>query len=224
MLKNPLTVWLKRFIANSRLQRKYRHKNLRIGYMCIVKDCRFGYRNTINDEASLINVALGDYTYISAGTRIVNATLGKFCSIGPEIIICPGKHPASTYVSSHPIFYSVLAQSQESFCDKNYFEESASVTIGNDVWIGARAIIVDGVCIGDGAIVASGAIVTKDVPAYAIVGGMPAKIIKYRFTPEQIDFLSGFRWWDRHRTWLKDNFLLMHDIDNLKATKYFSKF
>ena len=71
--------------------------------------------------------------------------------------------------------------------------------IGNDVWIGLNATILDGVTIGDGAIVAAGAVVTKDVPPYAVVAGVPAKIIKYRFTESQIDFLLKFRWWEKDR-------------------------
>lgn len=74
-------------------------------------------------------------------------------------------------------------------------------------------MILDGVTIGDGAIVAAGAVVTKDVPPYAIVGGVPARIIRYRFLPEQIDFLLRFRWWDKPEEWINANWELLSDID-----------
>ena len=70
------------------------------------------------------------------------------------------------------------------------------IHIGNDVWIGARSIIMDGVSIGDGAIVAAGSVVTKDVPPYAVVGGSPAKIIKYKFSQDIIDRLEEIQWWN----------------------------
>ena len=86
--------------------------------------------------------------------------------------------------------------------------------IGNDVWIGLNATILDGVTIGDGAIVAAGAVVTKDVPPYAVVGGVPAKIIKYRFTESQIDFLLKFRWWEKDRKWIQQNYKRFQDIES----------
>ena len=80
--------------------------------------------------------------------------------------------------------------------DSNYdFAEYRPITIGNDVWIGARAMVMDGVEVGDGAIVAANAVVTKDVPPYAIVGGVPAKVIRYRFAPEKIEALQLLQWW-----------------------------
>ena len=86
--------------------------------------------------------------------------------------------------------------------------------IGNDVWIGLNATILDGVTIGDGAIVAAGAVVTKDVPPYAVVAGVPAKIIKYRFTESQIDFLLKFRWWEKDRKWIQQNYKRFQDIES----------
>lgn len=212
LFRNPFTLYLKYTFNCYRLQKMYKDSQLEIGYMCNIIGCKFGFSNTIYDNATLIKTVLGDYTYVGSSTRISNTTIGKFCSIGPDVIICPGKHPTKTFVSTHPSFYSVNRQVRDYFCDKNYFEESSPVSIGNDVWIGARVIIVDGVNIGDGAIIATGAIVTKDVPPYAIIAGMPAKVIKYRFEDSEIEFLTIVKWWDRDRKWLKDNFKLFFNI------------
>lgn len=75
-------------------------------------------------------------------------------------------------------------------------KEHNEVKIGNDVWIGTRAMILDGITIGDGAVIGAGAVVTKNVPPYAIVGGVPAKIIKYRFSQDKINELLASQWWN----------------------------
>jgi len=181
--------------------------------------------NTIYNDVSLSEVSLGDFTYIASGTKISRAKIGKFCSIGPDCKIGLGKHPTKSFVSTHPIFYSTLKQAQIAFADiafadKNYFEEFGNIEIGNDVWIGANAIIVDGIKIGDGAIVAAGAVVTKDVPPYAIVGGVPAKIIRYRFDKDEIAKLLELKWWDKDINYLKSNFKKFHDIKEFLNDKH----
>ena len=80
------------------------------------------------------------------------------------------------------------------------------------MWIGANVTILDGITIGDGAISGAGSVVTRDVPPYAIVGGTPARIIRFRFTDEEIRFLLKFRWWDKDQTWIRENGELFEDI------------
>src|SRR5690606_29947135 len=94
-----------------------------------------------------------------------------------------------------------------------------SVKIGNDVWIGEDAIIMGGVKIGDGAIIAARAVVTKDVPPYSIYGGVPAKLIKYRFDNYIIKKLLAIKWWDLEESWIRENYYLFHD-----AEKFISNF
>jgi len=89
--------------------------------------------------------------------------------------------------------------------------------VGNDVWIGLRAAVKDSVVVGDGAVVAAGAVVVSDVPPYAIVGGVPAKLIRYRFSPEVIDFLLDLKWWDRNDEWFHENWVKFHDVQKLVA-------
>ena len=215
LLKNPLTVWFAKLIKSKIIEYKNKDKFLKIGYMANATKCKFGIYNTIYNEVSLNEVTLGDFTYIAGNTNISKTTIGKFCSIGPYCKIGLGKHPTKDFVSTHPVFFSTLKQAQVTFADRNYFDEFAYIIIGNDVWLGANVIVVDGVKIGDGAIVAAGSVVTKDIPPYTIVGGVPAKIIKYRFEKEEIKKLLQLKWWDMDVEYLKENFIKFHNIKSL---------
>lgn len=134
------------------------------------------------------NVEIGSYTY--GIIHVINhnnskLSIGRFCSIAPEVtFITGGEHNIST-LSSFPFKVKVLHESSEAV-------SKGDIIVGDDVWIGYRATIMSGVQIGQGAIVAAGAIVTEDVPPYAIVGGVPARIIKYRFEPEIVNKLKLF--------------------------------
>lgn len=216
LFKNPFTVWLSRTIKAMALEHKYRKRHLSIGYMSVVIDSDFGKYNTIYDNVTLKNVTLGDMTYISSATMISNARIGSFCSIAPNCKIGVGLHPSRAYVSSHPAFYSTLRQSQISFAKETGFTEYKMIEIGNDVWIGIGAVIMDGVKIGDGAIIGAGAVVTKDVMPYMIVGGVPASVIRQRFDEKTIQFLQQSRWWDLDLGFLEKNYLAFSDIESLQ--------
>jgi len=146
---------------------------------------------------------LGDLSYVGKRSQVCSTKMGRFCSIGEDVKIGPGLHPVD-FVSTHPAFY---ANNKKSLCfsDKLLIDEYKAVEIGNDVWIGTNAIILGGLKIGDGAIIAAGAIVTKDVEPYAIVGGNPAKIIKYRFSEEVIAKLLKLKIWERDLKWIREN-------------------
>jgi acetyltransferase-like isoleucine patch superfamily enzyme len=164
-----------------------------------------GKYNKVYDSAKLTNVTLGDYSYISYNCHIANAMIGKFCSIGSDSRIGLGIHPSRKYVSTHPSFYSSGKQIPLSFVKKNKFKEFEEIFIGNDVWIGTRVTILDGICIEDGAIIAAGTVVTKNVPAYAVVSGVPAVVKRYRFNNKQIKLLLNLKWWDKGLEWIKSN-------------------
>jgi len=158
------------------------------------KSCLFQKYNRLYPESCLSNVSLGRFTYI-AGSTIGNAKLGAFCSIGAASIGGLGTHPVNM-LSTHPSFYSNRGQAGCHFADKQYIEEASTTIVGNDVWIGAKAVVLDGVSIGDGAIIAAGAIVHENVPPYAIVGGVPARIIRFRFDDDVIKMLLDWQWWN----------------------------
>ena len=212
LLKNPITLWIKWLALKVYAEHKYAEKNLAIGYMTRFTGCQFGNYNTLYSNIVLSKVSLGDFTYVADNGILANTTVGKFCCIGPQVLSGLGEHPSFDFVSTHPIFFSHLKQAQISFVLDSIFDEHSSVKIGNDVWIGARAIILGGVNIGDGAIVAAGAVVTKDVPAYAIVGGVPARILRYRFDDAEINYLKESKWWDQDVNWLRKNALKFKNI------------
>lgn len=214
-LKNPASLWLKWLVRKYWYQFTYRRQHLKIQYLARFSDCTFGRYNTLYEGAILTQVSLGDYSYIAANTRLARVAIGKFSCIGPDVMAGLGRHPATEFASIHPVFYSPNAQAGVTFADRPYFDEFDSIIIGNDVWVGARATIRDGVTIGDGAIVAAGAVVVADVPPYAIVGGVPAKLIKYRFSTEQIEALQTLKWWDKDEGWLRANFTKLHHVDEL---------
>ena len=145
----------------------------------------FEGNNRFDKGTNISNSKIGRHIY-TVSARICSANIGSFCSIGPEALIDGLAIHPTNLISTHPIFYSQLKQSSITFASQNYFEENKAVTIGNDVWIGARSLILDGINIGYGVIVAAGALVCDDVPPYAIVGGVPAKIIRYRFSKDII--------------------------------------
>lgn len=148
--------------------------------------------------AILDRVNIADFSYISNDSIISNVEIGKFCSISSDVQIGLGPHPSRVFVSTYPAFYSdENLGCPMTFRNDKIFDDSVPKTVlGNDVWIGANVIIPGGIRIGTGAIVAAGAVVAKDVPPYAVVGGNPARIIRYRFSEEQIKSLLESEWWN----------------------------
>ena len=199
---------------------KFRHKGVHIGRSVNVdvKNTYFEGMNKLCDNSSFSG-ELGYASYIGPNS-FLNARIGRFSSIAGGVTTVSGNHPSSVMVSTHPSFFSVKKRCGMTFVPKTIFDEvtyadsnNHHVVIGNDVWIGANVTILNGVHIGDGAIVATGAVVVKDVPPYTIVGGVPAKEIKKRFTIEQIEFLRSFEWWNKDFDWFVENAQYFRDID-----------
>lgn len=159
----------------------------------IKKDVEIGFHVGIGEDVILdSNVKIGDFSYINKGTIIFSGSIGKFCSIAHYCQIGLPIHPLK-YISTNPNTYG----EGNFFGFKTHWEDIYNPPmIGNDVWIGSQAMIMQGVTIGHGAVIAAGAVVTKNVEPYEIVAGIPAKVIGYRFEKEKIEYLLDLKWWD----------------------------
>lgn len=195
-------------------------KNAFIGFSVVCEG-----RNGFGKNSSIVSSKIGFGSYIADGASISKTSIGRYCSIGPNVNCIFGRHPADTFVSTHPTFFAERTPVGYTYAKEQCFQEFASpleggygISIGNDVWIGANVSLMDGVRIGDGAIVAANALVMKDVEPYTIVGGVPAKVIKKRFSEEETAFLMEFKWWDKPEGWIKENAHLFKNIQNFMDT------
>ena len=172
------------------------------------------------------NAVIGAHTYIAANTDIENAEIGKFCSIADHCRIGMSGHSLQ-YISTSPIFTQKRNALQKRWIEEDIFEhksEEERVVLGHDVWVGSHVLINGGVHIGNGACIAAGAVVVKDVPPYAIVGGVPAKIIRYRFSQEVINKLEDIQWWNLSEEELKQHIhLFQKENISSKELKKLSK-
>lgn len=174
--------------------------------------------STIDSKAKLkptyhiLDSSVGRYSYIGMNALINKTKIGAFCSIGNNFTSGLGIHPTNG-ISTSPMFYSTLKQNGTSLSQDDKIEEFEDVRIGNDVFIGENVTLLSGVTIGNGAVVAAGAVVTKDVPAYAIVGGVPAKLIRFRYSQEQINAFERIQWWNFEDDQLKNVERMFYDVD-----------
>lgn len=211
----------KRIIKFLLLKYKW-HKKLSFNFNNIIGiNSVFEGENKI-DTCSYFNGYMGKGSYIGAYSHI-EGHIGKYTSIAPHCHVIQGKHPYTyPFASTSPVFYTpktligISYVNEYKFNELNYAEKNYATKIGNDCWIGFGASIIAGVKIHDGAIVLAHAVVTKDVPPYAIVAGIPAKIIKYRYNEEDIAFLLEKKWWNKPTAWIKENASLFSDINKLK--------
>lgn len=178
-----------------------------IGKECEIKDIQFGDYVEIGSDNHLDNSSIGNYVYTGQHCYIQNSRLKHFISIAAQVRIGPTNHP---YERPTQHLFAYNGEGYGFYPKDNEFlakRKELITTIGNDVWIGHGAIIQAGITVGDGAVIASNAVVTKDIPPYAIAGGIPAKIIKYRFSDEMIAAMSQIAWWDWDRLTLEKNYL-----------------
>jgi len=189
------------------INNQLRFKNAIIERRCCINPASQIAENChILENCLILNSTINRFSYIGRNSIIQNTTIGSFCSIANDVFIGLGTHPTNLF-STSPLFYRTSNPLKIKLIRKDYnFTEYELITIGSDVWVGARAIILDGISIGDGAVVAAGSVVTKDIPPYAIVAGVPAKIVKHRFNEKKIMQLLQEKWW----TW---------DLQDIKKNK-----
>lgn len=215
---------LKRWV----LRLKWRGK-LQLEQGCnIALQAQFEGMNKIYSYSSFGGI-LGYGSYIGHHSSLT-AKIGRFCSISNHVICNAGIHPfQAPFATTSPCFFSLRKQNGATFATQQMLDEIKTTDnegafdceIGNDVWICEGVFINGGIHIADGAVVLAHAVVTKDVPPYAIVGGVPAKIIGYRYDEATIKWLLNVQWWNNPIAWFRAHWSLLCDIDKLKA--YYDK-
>lgn len=161
----------------------------------LVTEASLGAWTEIGAQTRMAQTEMGDYSYITRHGDVMYATIGKFCSIADFVRINPGNHPTWRASQHHWLYRASAYELGEDEAEFFAWRKQNWVTIGHDVWIGHGATILAGVTIGDGAVIAAGAVVSKPVGAYEIVGGVPAKMLKRRFSEQQAADLQKIAWW-----------------------------
>jgi phosphonate metabolism protein (transferase hexapeptide repeat family) len=186
-----------------------------------VRDSTFGAYCEVGARTKVSECSFGDYSYIVSDADIIYATVGKFCSIAAHTRINPGNHPLERVALNHFTYrssaYGLGAD------DAGFFQwrRDHHITLGHDVWIGHGAILLPGVSVGNGAAIGAGAVVSKDVPPFAIVVGVPGRVLRYRFAPEIIAALERIAWWDWPHARLAEG---MQDFRHMSAPDFCKKY
>jgi acetyltransferase-like isoleucine patch superfamily enzyme len=186
----------------ARLTRGCHIRSLGVSYKALKGSCSIQTLNQVSVDATS---KIGSYTYLGCRTSVTKSTIGRYCSIANNVSIGQGEHNLEK-ISTCSVFYDSPWETLT----------AGSCIISSDVWIGVDAVILRGVNVGVGAVIAANAVVTKDVPAFAIVGGVPARLIRYRFSEQKQQKILASSWWnkevDEARSLLKS---LEHELEKL---------
>lgn len=212
----------KLYLVNFKWKNRH-YKSVIFQKHCLISDTDF-FEGNNNIGGRIYHSHVGYGTYIVGENGYIHdCKIGRFCSIASNCHIGLGDHPFEM-VSTSPLFYQAHSLLPNSFLAKSVpcAEQTINntpykVIIGNDVWMGYNVCVKEGVTIGDGAIIGAKSLVTKDIPPYAIAVGTPAKVIKYRFTHDQIQKLLAIQWWNKDIDWIRENVSAFSDIDTLIA-------
>ncbi len=179
-----------------------------------IHNCIFESEVRVSSKAEIINTKISYLSSIGRYSKIVHTEIGKFCAISWDTTINAISHPYNHLTISAfpyvPYVGNFVKERKQSY---------QKVIIKNDVWIGANSVIMPGITLGNGAIIGAGAVVTKNVPDYAIVAGVPAKVIKYRFSQDIIERLLILKWWDLDPKIIKEHIQLWGDEFNCDSLK-----
>lgn len=189
---------------------------------CLIMEATFGAWCEVGQGSRILHSTFADYAYCDRLSDIANTTVGKFANIAAMTRIGPTDHPMA-HASLHHFLHRSSYYWDDAEDDPAYFaaRQSRRTVIGPDTWIGHGAIIKPEVTIGAGAVVASGAVVTKDVPPYMIVAGLPASPMRPRFAPAIADRLMALAWWD----WSHDRLrMALDDFRKLPAEAFLEKY
>lgn len=186
-----------------------------------VRDSTFGTYCEVGARTKVAESRFGDYSYVVNDADIIYSEIGRFCSIAAQTRINPGNHPLERVALNHFTYRASaygLGPDEAGFFD---WRRSFRVTLGHDVWIGHGAIVLPGLSIGTGAAIGAGAVVTKDVPPFAVMVGVPARLVRYRFAPEIVAALQRIAWWDWPHARLAEG---LEDFRRLDAASFCRKY
>ena len=201
---------------NVRLSKTKAHDTCSIGDFSRVYLSRLSKCVEIGRLNYVYDCRLRDYTYTGQNCHLIACEIGKFCSISWNVTIGAGEHQYQR-TTQHRLLYNEQLLKRFKQPQKSYDAKSITTSLGHDVWVGCSAVIKQGVNIGTGSVIGAGSVVTKDVPAFAIVAGNPAEIIKFRFSESVCEEIGKLKWWDWSEKKIRDNWEILsmyrHDID-----------
>jgi len=187
----------------------------------VVLESQLGAWTEVGARAALTETMLGDYSYVIHDSQIIYTQIGKFCSIASFVRINPGNHPLERVALHHFSYRSrqfALGEDDEAFFS---WRRAHQVTLGHDVWVGHNVTILPGITIGTGAAIGAGAVVTRDVPPFQVVVGVPARPVRERFSATVQEGLLRISWWNWPHERLR---LALCDFRTLSASEFVEKY
>lgn len=176
-----------------------------------IRDSIIQKTSKVCSGSHIVQSSLGKYSYVGNFCTIVNTSIGSFCSVADNCIIGGASHPTD-WISTSPVFHNGKNVLKKNF-SRHEFIPTLETIIGNDVWIGNNCLIKSGIKIEDGAVIGMGSVVTKDVGAYEIWAGNPARFIRMRFSDRDVVKLKMIKWWNWNEDILKNNAIRFNDLN-----------